>query len=198
MNNVTRVAGVFFIKTIYTILLSIICVFTNTPFPFIPLQITLIDLFIEAMPSFLTMFESDTRKIKGAFLPQVFTKALPNGISIIICFMLVMMFYPRFSFDYLEAVTIMYIVLGVVSMVAVIRSCIPFTNLRVIVCTLMILGFISAVVVGAGHLNLAVITQRIGIYAIGVSFIGLVIERLFYSYIKKNQTPLQAIPYISK
>ena len=198
VNNVTRVAGVFFIKTIYTILLSIICVFTNTPFPFIPLQITLIDLFIEAMPSFLTMFESDTRKIKGAFLPQVFTKALPNGISIIICFMLVMMFYPRFSFDYLEAVTIMYIVLGVVSMVAVIRSCIPFTNLRVIVCTLMILGFISAVVVGAGHLNLAVITQRIGIYAIGVSFIGLVIERLFYSYIKKNQTPLQAIPYISK
>ena len=60
------------------------------------------------------------------------------------------------------------------------------------------MGFISAVVVGAGHLNLAVITQRIGIYAIGVSFIGLVIERLFYSYIKKNQTPLQAIPYISK
>ena len=198
VNNVTRVAGVFFIKTIYTILLSIICVFTNTPFPFIPLQITLIDLFIEAMPSFLTMFESDTRKIEGAFLPQVFTKALPNGISIIICFMLVMMFYPSFSFDDLEAITIMYIVLGVISMVAVIRSCIPFTNLRVIVCTLMILGFISAIILGAGHLNLAAITQRIGIYAIGVSFIGLVIERLLYSYIKKNQTPLQAIPYILK
>lgn len=82
VNNVTRVAGVFFIKTTYTILLSILCILMNIPFPFIPLQITLIDLLIEAMPSFLTMFESDTRKIEHAFLPQVFSKALPNGISI--------------------------------------------------------------------------------------------------------------------
>lgn len=149
VNNVTRVAGVFFIKTIYTILLSMICVLTNTSFPFIPLQITLIDLFIEAMPSFLTMFESDTSKIKGSFLPQVFLKAIPNGMSIIICFMLIMIFYPKFSFDYQEAMTIMYIVLGVISMVAVMRSCVPFTNLRVIVCTFMILGFGSAILFAA-------------------------------------------------
>ena len=30
VNNVTRVAGVFFIKTIYTILLSLFCVISNT------------------------------------------------------------------------------------------------------------------------------------------------------------------------
>ena len=198
VNNVTRVAGVFFIKTIYTILLSIICVLTNTPFPFIPLQITLIDLFIEAMPSFLTMFESDTSKIKGSFLPQVFSKAISNGMSIIICFMLIMIFYPKFSFDYQEAMTIMYIVLGVISMVAVMRSCVPFTNLRVIVCTFMILGFGSAILLAATWLHLVQITLRIGVYAAGVSLIGLIIERLFYFYIHKNDKALQEIPYISQ
>ena len=44
VNNATRVAGVFFIKTIYSILLSVLCIVMNLPFPFIPIQITLIDL----------------------------------------------------------------------------------------------------------------------------------------------------------
>lgn len=33
VNNVTRVAGVFFIKTIYSVLLSLLCLVTNTEFP---------------------------------------------------------------------------------------------------------------------------------------------------------------------
>ena len=48
INNVTRTAGVFFIKTIYSVLLSFICLFCNIPFPFIPIQITLVDAFVEA------------------------------------------------------------------------------------------------------------------------------------------------------
>lgn len=76
VNNVTRVAGVFFIKTIYTILLSLFCVISNTAFPFIPLQITLIDLLIEAMPSFMTIFEADTRKITGRFCLKYLVKQL--------------------------------------------------------------------------------------------------------------------------
>ena len=44
VNNITKVARIFFIKTIYSILLSIFCIITNIEFPFIPIQITLIDL----------------------------------------------------------------------------------------------------------------------------------------------------------
>lgn len=42
VNNVTRTAGVFFIKTIYSVLVSIFCLVANVPFPFIPIQITLV------------------------------------------------------------------------------------------------------------------------------------------------------------
>lgn len=52
VHNVTRSAGVFFIKTLYSVLLCAICLLTNTPFPFVPIQITLIDLIIEGYPSF--------------------------------------------------------------------------------------------------------------------------------------------------
>lgn len=133
VNNVTRVAGVFFIKTIYTILLSIICVLMNQPFPFIPLQITVIDFFIEAMPSFLTIFEENIQPVKNRFLSTVLLNALPYALSIIICYLLLLTLQPHFYLNEKELLTLVYITLVIVSMSAVIRSCYPWSFLRIAV-----------------------------------------------------------------
>lgn len=177
VNNVTRVAGVFFIKTVYTVLLSLFCVLCNTPFPFIPLQITLIDLLIEAMPSFLTIFESDTRKIHGKFLPTVFKNAIPNAVSIVLLFVYVMLNYTSLS---VPMVTTMYLILITVSMVAVIRSCIPFTKLRVAICTMMVSGFIVAIGFLYEMLHLDRVDLRTFVIGMILSAIALVIERIIY------------------
>lgn len=50
VNNVTRTAGVFFIKTIYSLLVSFLCLALNMPFPFIPIQITLVDAWRRTRP----------------------------------------------------------------------------------------------------------------------------------------------------
>lgn len=81
IHNITRTAGVFFIKTIYSLVVSAICLLTNVPFPFIPIQITLVDAFVEAYPSFLTILERDTRPIKGRFLKTAVSRALPYGLA---------------------------------------------------------------------------------------------------------------------
>ena len=47
VNNITNVATIFFIKTLYSVMLSILNIITCTAFPFIPIQITLVDLAIE-------------------------------------------------------------------------------------------------------------------------------------------------------
>ena len=60
IHNVTRTAQVFFIKTIYSVLVSLFCLITNQSFPFIPIQITLVDACIEAYPSFLTISAADS------------------------------------------------------------------------------------------------------------------------------------------
>ena len=133
VNNVTRVAGVFFIKTIYTILLSIICVLMNQPFPFIPLQITVIDFFIEAMPSFLTIFGENIQPVKNRFLSTVLLNALPYALSIIICYLLLLTLQPHFYLNEKELLTLVYITLVIVSMSAVIRSCYPWSFLRIAV-----------------------------------------------------------------
>lgn len=183
VNNVTRVAGVFFIKTIYTVLLSIFCVLTNTAFPFIPLQITLIDLLIEAMPSFMTIFESDTRKITGHFLPKVFSKAIGNAVTVVILFIFIMLFGSNLGLSHLESVTLMYYVLVVISMIAVIRSCYPFTKLRILICSMMVFGFVFVILLFSDILHLANASINLVLMGLILSTIGVVIERNIYRLI---------------
>lgn len=147
INNVTRVAGVFFIKTIYSVLLSILCAIFNFPFPFIPIQITLIDFAIEAFPAFVTMLEPDTRAIKGHFLPNVFRKAIPNAIVIFIAFGVIQGLGSLNAYVNNDIETMLYYSLAILTMQAVIVSCYPFTKLRIATCVMMVLGFITALII---------------------------------------------------
>ena len=141
INNVTRTAEVFFIKTIYSVLVSIFCLLANVPFPFIPIQITLIDACIEAYPSFITIVESDTRRIRGSFLKTALRNALPFGLTVTGMIILVSLLAP---FTIPERQTVMYLALIVISMTAVIKSCVPFNLLRGFICITMVLGTFGA------------------------------------------------------
>lgn len=141
VNNVTRTAGVFFIKTIYSLLLSLLCLVGNIPFPFIPIQITLIDAAMEAYPSFLTIFESDTRRIQGSFLKKAIGNALPFALTATSMMAFAALFLPIPS---AQKQTMMYLLLILTTMAAVIKSCIPFTALRTFICVTMVIGTFAA------------------------------------------------------
>ena len=94
IHNVTRTAAVFFIKTIYSTLVSILCLAAGIPFPFIPIQITLVDACIEAWPSFLTILEADTSRIRGSFLRTALNKALPFGLTVTVMIAVVSLTAP--------------------------------------------------------------------------------------------------------
>ena len=161
IHNVTRTAGVFFIKTIYSVLISIFCVLTNRPFPFIPIQITLIDACIEAYPSFLTILESDTRKLKGKFLSTALWNATPFGVVVAVMIAVTTLFLPMASG---EKQTIMYLILIVISMTAVIRSCIPFNVLRGFICATMIGGTFGILLILSGLFEISAMTVTMWIH----------------------------------
>lgn len=141
IHNITRTAGVFFIKTTYSLVVSAICLLTNVPFPFAPIQITLVDAFVEAYPSFLTILERDTRPIKGRFLKTAVSRALPYGLAAAGMIAFVSLAAP---FGEAGKQTVMYLSLILISMTAVIKSCLPFTPLRAFVCVTMAAGCFGA------------------------------------------------------
>lgn len=145
VNNITQVAGVFFIKTIYSLLLSILCLVLNIPFPFLPIQVTLIDLAIEGYPAFFLSFEPNGKKIDRPFLPTVFGRALPFALCILVYFSLCCLL-PRLGLlPAGQAGLLFYLLVGMASIHAVYRCCRPPNPLRLFLCITMTLGFYAAV-----------------------------------------------------
>lgn len=170
IHNVTRTASVFFIKTIYSVLVSAFCLLFNIPFPFIPIQITLIDACIEAYPSFLTIVESDTRRIKGKFLKTALRGAAPFGITVTGMILAGSLLLPL-PID--QKRTVMYLVLIILSMIAVIRSCIPFNWLRIFICVTMVFGTFGALLILPGLFEVCAMNLAMWIYLIIVSLCAL-------------------------
>lgn len=167
VHNVTRTAGVFFIKTIYSVIVSLFCLTANVSFPFIPIQITLVDACIEAYPSFLTILESDTRKIQGTFLQQVLRNAAPFAVVIS---GVIAGFSFAGPFSVPENQTIMYFLLILISMTAVIRSCIPMNPLRAFLCITMVFGTFFAIMILPNLLQITMLTKAMVKY-VGIGLI---------------------------
>lgn len=178
VNNVTRSAGVFFIKTIYSMFISILCVLLNIPFPFIPLQITLIDAFIEAYPSFITIVESDTSKVRGNFLKLSLQRAFPFALVITILIVCMHLTHP---FNMEQEQTMMYLALIFVSLSAVVKSCIPFDRFRAFVCLTMSAGIFGVLLFMPDLFHVVPVTVSMVIY---LALMIVCISVLVYAFLK--------------
>jgi cation-transporting ATPase E len=163
INTITRSSGVFFIKTIYSLLVSLFCILTVSTFPFIPLQITLIDLAIEGYPSFFLSFEEDNRKIKGRFLPTAIKRALPSGLLVLVNVILVWLF-GQFFLSALDTRTLMYYLLIGISCFAVMKSCQPFNRLRLFLVVTTTIGSFVAALLFHNLLSIGLVTFPIFLF----------------------------------
>ena len=183
VNNLTSVARIFFIKTIYSILLSLFCILTNTAFPFIPIQITLIDLAIEAYTSFFISFEPNSKPVKGVFLHTVLRNAAPFAIVIMLNIIFLTFLAPVLNIAQGQLVTIMYLLIGFVSILAVLEVCIPFNKLHAFLFSTTFVGFFVAVYLFRDLLQITNINmQEFGIFIIFalISTVILTIKQKIY------------------
>ena len=183
VNNITNVARIFFIKTIYSMLLSVFCILTNTAFPFIPIQITLIDLAIEAYTSFFISFEKNEKEIKGKFLNTALTNALPFAIVIMLNIIFLTFVGTNMGIPQDNLTTMMYLLIGFVSILAVQEACMPFNTLHVFLFTTTAIGFYVAAFLFNNILKLTMPTanQFIVIVVLAViSYLIIFIKRIIY------------------
>lgn len=167
VNNVTRVSSVFFIKTIYSFILSIICALTAIAFPFIPIQVTLIDLAIEGYPAFFLSFEGDKRKVVGKFLPTALKNASVNALLVVANIIAVYLIGQNQGFSSFDTTTLMYYLLVGISCMAVVRACLPLNPLRIFLVFSTIIGIYVAAMLFHNILEIGFLTsQTMGLFFI--------------------------------
>lgn len=154
INNLTKSAGVFFIKTIYSVLLCVLCLLFNRDFPFIPIQITLIDAVIEAIPAFFMSFEANDKKCDEGFLSSALHAALSNGIAVFICCMALLIISGHAGIDAGQSSLLMYLSVGFISLAGVVKAGLPFNIRRGVLALTSIFAFVCAVALFSGFLQL--------------------------------------------
>lgn len=179
INNLTKSAGVFFIKTIYSVLLCVLCLLLDTAFPFVPIQITLIDAVIEAFPAFFMSFEPNDSKITGTFLDNAMRAALPNAAAIVLCCAVVLLAAPRFGVDHAQTGLLLYLTVGMISLQGVVKASLPLTPRHGLLCGVSVLGFACAALLFSPFLQLPFLTASGALLLLFVAVPGVVLAAVW-------------------
>lgn len=151
VNNIAHIAPIFLIKTIYSFLLAIICIASALLgrtewiliFPFIPIQITMIDQFVEGFPPFVLTFERNIKPVEQNFLRKSMLRALPSALMVVFSVLFVKIFGTSQGWSAIEISTLLYYLLASIGFMSVVRACLPFSLWRVLLIIWSVGGFLG-------------------------------------------------------
>ncbi len=170
INNVTRSASMYYLKTIYTICLSIAAVLLNIPYPFTPFQMTLIDMFIEGFPSFMIIFERNINKPKESIGRHALRYSLPSAITIVISVIIIRLLARYLEINLAQTFTVLYFLTAFISLHMIYRIYRPLNWYRLLVLIIDIIGFVLATIIFWSWLSMDMVTPKL-LTILGVSII---------------------------
>ena len=130
INNIQRSSSLFLVKTIYSCLLSLLFLFIPAPYPFIPIQMTLISAITIGIPSFILALEPNRERIKGNLFKNIISKALPAALTVISSLILCVAVYFPFHLSYEKYSTLAVIITGFIGTVLLYKISVPLNRLR--------------------------------------------------------------------
>lgn len=146
VNNIKRSASLFLAKNIFSMLLTIFTLISVNLYPLYPTQLSFLGVFTIGIPAFFLALQPNKSLIKGDFLLNVVLKALPTGITDFIVVTIVTIYGNCTGLAHEQTATAATLVLLTVGMAALIRVCMPFDMIRVIVCIAMAGGIVFSMI----------------------------------------------------
>ncbi len=144
INNIQRSASLFLVKTMYSTALAVLFVFLNMRYPFQPIQLTLTSVFTIGIPSFILALEPNKEPIRGNFLVNIMTNAVPGAFTIVLNVVLVQIATYLFALTPVQSSTIAVTLTGIVGILQLFRISVPFNRIR----TALIITMSACIFVG--------------------------------------------------
>lgn len=189
-NNVERSASMYYLKTIYTILIAIAMVLLNMPYPFIPFQMTLLDNFVEGFPSFMILFEKNISKQKESIARHTLRYSVPNAMAVVLSVICMSIFSEQLGLNLNELFTILYFSTAMIAIHLIYRIYSPVNWYRGFVLIIDVIGFIIATRLFWDWLQLAPMTwglfRYISIIVIGGIILSTIISYFINRYLDKD------------
>jgi len=156
VNNITRAASLFLVKTMFSFLLTVLTLFTGAQYPFMSIQLALLGCTTVGIPSFFLALEPNRTRITGSFMKKVLTRALPGSVSIVLMAYYAKAMAALFCLpDDLRSMMTLWCA-GAVGLSVLLRVCMPLTRRRLALWALCFVAFYGAALVVPGLLFSAI------------------------------------------
>ncbi|MFF6985327.1 HAD-IC family P-type ATPase [Streptomyces sp. NPDC010273] len=80
IGNITRVATLFLVKTVYSVLLAVLVVCWRVEYPFLPRHLTLLSTLTIGVPAFFLALAPNKERAKPHFVRRVMRYSIPGGV----------------------------------------------------------------------------------------------------------------------
>ncbi|MEU6589146.1 HAD-IC family P-type ATPase [Streptomyces sp. NPDC046881] len=80
IGNITRVATLFLVKTVYSVLLALLVVCWQVEYPFLPRHLTMLSTLTIGIPAFFLALAPNTERARPHFVRRVMRYAIPGGV----------------------------------------------------------------------------------------------------------------------
>ena len=84
INNVQKASSLFFMKTLFSIIFSILVIFLGVAYPFTTPRMLMFEWFVIGIPSFILAFLPNNKPISGKFIYNLIKNALPGAIALVL------------------------------------------------------------------------------------------------------------------
>ena len=137
INNIQRAAALFLVKNIFSLFLSLIAVIADWPYPFAPINLSLISALTIGVPSFFLAMEPNYERVRGRFLISVLRRAFPGGLTNIFAIVAAQIALHICAVPPEQVQTICTAILAVTGLMVLLSVCHPFDKFRSIIWFLM-------------------------------------------------------------
>ncbi|MET8023494.1 HAD-IC family P-type ATPase [Streptomyces avermitilis] len=97
IGNITRVATLFLVKTVYSVLLAVLVVCWQVEYPFLPRHLTLLSTLTIGVPAFFLALAPNKERAKPHFVRRVMRYSIPGGVlaavATFVCYLLARHYY---------------------------------------------------------------------------------------------------------
>ena len=180
INNLQRSASLFLVKTVFTALLALICI-VMPPYPFIPIQMSLLSTAIIGIPSFVLALEPNHELVKGNFLANVLVRSLPASLAIVCALLAELLVGRAIGHSYGEISSVCTVLVAIVGIALIWKISQPLTSLRVALLLVIVAIVALGCTVFASFFEIVDLTGSMGVVIVVAGVVSAVFFDILYN-----------------
>ena len=180
INNLQRSASLFLVKTVFTAILALVCI-VMPPYPFIPIQMSLLSTAVIGIPSFVLALEPNHELVRGSFLANVLARSLPASAAIVIALLGELLVGRGLGHSFEEISTVCTVHVAFVGIALIWRISQPLTPLRISLLVVIIAIVALGCTVFGSFFEFDDLTGSMGVVIVVAGLLAVTLFNLMYN-----------------